>query len=198
VVIDDCNFHECANTSLFDSEKTLIFAPPEGEFTLMNYRISTEYRVPFRLLPFVEEVGPNRIDVIIKVRADIPDDNNGNNVIVKVPVPKTTSSCSNEMDIGVSGQTAEYKPNEGVVVWTIKKFKGGSEQLLRVKITLQDGNNPHARKEIGPISMDFDIPMFDCSNIQIRFLRVMERYKNSQPHRWIRYITLSKSYICRI
>jgi len=197
-VMDDYNFHECANTTQFDLEKTLAFAPPEGEFTLMNYRISTEFRVPFRLLPFVEEVGPNRIDVIVKVRADMPDDHNGNNVVIKVPVPKSTSSCSNEMDIGVVGQTAEYKSQENVVVWTIKKFKGGSEQLLRVKITLQDGSNPHARKEIGPISMDFDIPMFNCSNIQIRFLRVMERNKNYQPHRWIRYITLSKSYICRI
>jgi AP-4 complex subunit mu-1 len=65
--MDDCNFHECANTTQFDIEKILVFSPPEGEFTLMNYRISSEFRVPFRLLPFVEEVGPNRIDVIVKV-----------------------------------------------------------------------------------------------------------------------------------
>lgn len=67
VVLDDCNFHECADIKHFDTEKSMTFSPPQGEFTLMNYRISSDFHVPFRVQPFVEELGPNRIDVIIKV-----------------------------------------------------------------------------------------------------------------------------------
>jgi len=164
----------------------------------MNYRISSQFHLPFRVFPFVEELASNRIDVVIKIRADLPEENTSNNVIVKLPVPKNTTSCSCIMAYGVVGQLAEYKPLENIVHWNIKKFKGASEQVLRAKITLQEGPNLHARKEIGPISVDFDVPMFNCSNIQIRFLRVMERGKSYQPHRWIRYITLSKSYVCRL
>lgn len=71
-----------------------------------------------------------------------------------------------------------------MLYWSIKKFKGASEQFLRIKvniycyfaililhkITLQDGQNPAiAKKEIGPISLEFDIPMFNASNVQIRY-----------------------------
>ncbi len=38
MVFDDCNFHECVNTSEFDMNRTLKVTPPDGEFTVMNYR----------------------------------------------------------------------------------------------------------------------------------------------------------------
>ncbi len=30
-VIDDCNFHECVNTSQFDMNKLMTIKPPEGK-----------------------------------------------------------------------------------------------------------------------------------------------------------------------
>jgi len=197
--LDDFNFHECANTQLFETEKTIVFTPPEGEFALMNYRISSDFRIPFRLVPFVEDFGGNKIEVSLKVRADLPDANSGNNVIIKIPVPKNAQSVQGILEIGVVGQTVEYKQLENMVYWSIKKFKGSSEQSLRVRIFMQDGaNTAVAKKEVGPINVEFDIPMVNSSNIQIRFLRVVERNRTYQPHRWIRYITLSKSYIYRV
>ena len=47
-----------------------------------------------------------------------------------------------------------------------------------------------AKKEINSISLDFEIPMFICSGMNIRFLRVFERGRGtSLPFRWVRYIT---------
>lgn len=47
------------------------------------------------------------------------------------------------------------------------------------------------KKEINAISLDFEIPMYICSGLTIRFLRVMEKGKSSSymPYRWVRYIT---------
>ena len=56
VIIDDCNFHECVSLDEFDSRRTLKFTPPDGEFVVMNYRMSSEFRSPFRIFPFLEEV----------------------------------------------------------------------------------------------------------------------------------------------
>eukprot|EP01111_Echinosteliopsis_oligospora_P010602 TRINITY_DN3346_c0_g1_i1.p1 TRINITY_DN3346_c0_g1~~TRINITY_DN3346_c0_g1_i1.p1 ORF type:complete len:448 (-),score=100.05 TRINITY_DN3346_c0_g1_i1:50-1393(-) len=199
LILDDFNFHECVGTQLFDEDRTLIFSPPEGEFTLMNYRISSEFQHPFRIVPYIEEVGPSRLDFIIKLRSSFPEEHFGNNVVLKIPLPKSTASCSSEMEVGVTGQATEYNATESVVFWNIKKFKGETEYILRLKIILpSDVPVKTAKKEIGPISMEFDIPMYNCSNVQIRFLRVMERNKSYQPHRWIRYITLSKSYTYRL
>lgn len=61
VVLDDCNFHECAKLDEFESMRQLSFTPPDGEFVLLNYRINTEFRCPFRLFPSVADIDPYRL-----------------------------------------------------------------------------------------------------------------------------------------
>lgn len=41
--IDDCSFHECVDATDFESMKTLTIQPPDGEFLVMNYRITGEF-----------------------------------------------------------------------------------------------------------------------------------------------------------
>lgn len=69
VEIDDVNFHECAKLSDFDNLRILTFQPPDGEFVLMNYRITGDaFRAPFRLFPFFELISPYKVELIIKVK----------------------------------------------------------------------------------------------------------------------------------
>eukprot|EP00878_Enallax_costatus_P022779 GHUV01024189.1.p1 GENE.GHUV01024189.1~~GHUV01024189.1.p1 ORF type:complete len:320 (+),score=69.87 GHUV01024189.1:300-1259(+) len=49
VILDDVNFHECANLDAFDTERSISLVPPDGEFALANYRTSHGLRPPFRL-----------------------------------------------------------------------------------------------------------------------------------------------------
>jgi len=37
VVIDDCQFHQCVKLSKFETEHSISFIPPDGEFELMKY-----------------------------------------------------------------------------------------------------------------------------------------------------------------
>ena len=53
------------------------------------------------------------------------------------------------------------------------------------------------RKEIGPVSMTFEIPMYNVSNLQVKYLRIAEASQNYNPYRWVRYVTRSSSYVCR-
>lgn len=197
VELDDCNFHECVNTENFESEKILSFLPPDGEFTVMNYRITSDFRTPFRIFPFFELVSPHKIELIVKIRADIPETNYGANVMVTIPMPKSTSSVSCELGTGVVGQATEYDAKERKAVWKIKKFAGGTEQTLRVRIALESAHTVAVRKEVGPISMNFEVPMFNPSNLQVRYLRILEN-ASYNPYRWVRYVTRSSSYVCRI
>ena len=88
------------------------------------------------------------------------------------------------------GQTSEYDIKSRKVIWKIKKFPGlcfclclcmcammccmcrafigGTEQALRVKITFKEQQTSAVRKIIGPISMNFEIPMYNVSNLQVR------------------------------
>ena len=48
-------------------------------------------------------------------------------------------------------------------------------------------------------SMEFEMPMYICSGMQIRFLRIVDRSRPAaSPYRWVRYITHSDSYVFRV
>ena len=36
VELDDCRFHQCVRLETFDSDRTISFIPPDGEFELMT------------------------------------------------------------------------------------------------------------------------------------------------------------------
>jgi len=197
VEIDDCNFHECVKRDDFENLRLLTFVPPDGEFIVMNYRMTSDFRTPFRIFPFFELVSPYKVELIVKIRADVPEHNYGGNVTVQIPVPKSTSNVTCSIGVGAVGQHVEYIAKENKVVWKIKKFKGGSEQTVRTNITLNSAHSSSVRKETGPISMQFEIPMYNPSGLQVRYLRILE-HPNYNPYRWVRYVTRSHSYVCRM
>jgi len=201
VMMDDCNFHECVNLDEFEYERVLKFTPPDGEFVVMNYRITKEATPPFRIHPFMEDAGAGKVDLIIKVKCDLPESNYAGNVVVKCPMPKTALGVSCELGQGVTGQSAEYLAATKTVQWTIKRFESSAEQFLRCHIALPASalSAPEkTRKEMGPIAMNFEVPMFNASGLNIRFLKITERSKSYNPHRWVRYVTRSNSYVCRL
>eukprot|EP00735_Rhodelphis_limneticus_P008666 TRINITY_DN2184_c0_g1::TRINITY_DN2184_c0_g1_i1::g.12760::m.12760 TRINITY_DN2184_c0_g1::TRINITY_DN2184_c0_g1_i1::g.12760 ORF type:complete len:447 (-),score=96.71,sp/Q9SB50/AP4M_ARATH/49.89/2e-150,Adap_comp_sub/PF00928.16/5.6e-70,Clat_adaptor_s/PF01217.15/0.26,Clat_adaptor_s/PF01217.15/1.9e+03 TRINITY_DN2184_c0_g1_i1:712-2052(-) len=199
VALDDCNFHESVDLSEFESQRTLTFHPPDGEFTVMNYRIKdNDMRLPFKVHVFVQELGTYVVEVILKIRAEIPSSNFGANVIVMCPLPKNTSSC--KFDMPNSKQVAEYEESKRTMKWNVKKFPGSSEQELRAKVTLTSplSNIQQFHKDFGPVSMTFEVPMYNISDLQVRYLHVVERTKTITPYRWVRYISKSDSYVCRV
>lgn len=197
VVMDDCIFHECVHLDEFETSRTLHFLPPDGEFSVVSYRVTTDFRVPFKLYPSIEEAGQYRLEVSIIVRAEIPEGNYGSNVVIRLPMPRCTVSATAEFNSEVPGAHAEYNASEKKVVWTVRKMVGGSELALKARITLDQAVTPMIKKEIGPISMNFEIPMYNVSNLQVRYLRISETHKSYNPYRWVRYITQSSSYVCR-
>merc|ERR1712151_1479042 len=161
--------HDCMDLADFSDLRTLSFFPPDGEFAVMNYRITGDFRAPFRIFPFVEQQTPHKLEITIKVRADVPDQNYGGNVQISCMLPKATASVSNELGANVSGHSAEYLPAEHKLVWTIKKFQGGTESTIKSRVTLSTpSQNQNARKEVGPVSLNFEIPMYNVSNLQVR------------------------------
>lgn len=198
VILDDCNFHECVRLDDFESQRAISFVPPDGEFTVMNYRLTGEFRAPFRVFPAVEQLTPYKLELVLMIRADVPENNYGANVVVTFPVPRTTTAAVPSVGAASAGQTAEYVQNEGQVRWTLKKFVGATEQTLRCRITLSQPITAAQRKELGPVSMSFEIPMYNVSNLAVRHLRISERQKSYNPYRWVRYVTQSSSYVCRM
>ncbi|CAL9762695.1 unnamed protein product [Musa acuminata subsp. burmannicoides] len=148
VILDDCNFHESVRLDSFDVDRTLTLIPPDGEFAVMNYRMTQEFKPPFRVNALIEEAGQLKAEVIIKVRADFSASVTANTITIQMPVPTHTarwfcslslhllftSHCyvsysqltgnrlvSFELESGAVGQTADFKEGAKRLEWCLKK-----------------------------------------------------------------------------
>ena len=199
VALDDCNFNDCVNLSEFEHTRTLSFIPPDGEFAVLNYRLTGEYKVPFRIFPAIEEIAPNKLEINVTIRAEMPENHFGANVAVEIPVPQITTSAScSILTVSASSASAEYVSKDKKIIWQMKKFPGNSEQSMKVKLVLKNTCTTQIRNEIGPVNMNFEIPMYNVSNLQVRYLRIAEAMAGYTPYRWVRYVTQSSSYVCRL
>ena len=80
----------------------------------------------------------------------------------------------------------------------VLKFAGNTEQSVRIRVTLAQPAGAATRKEVGPIALNFEVPMYNVSNLQVKYLRIADQGKAYNPYRWVRYVTNSSSYVCRV
>ncbi|KAL8499429.1 hypothetical protein ACS0TY_022409 [Phlomoides rotata] len=98
VVLDDCNFHESVHMDSFDVDRTLSLVPPDGEFPVMNYRITQEFKPPFTINTLIEEAGSLKAEVILKIRAEFPSSVTANTILVEMPLPTYTTRLLGDLN----------------------------------------------------------------------------------------------------
>jgi AP-2 complex subunit mu-1 len=113
VVIDDCQFHQCVKLSKFETEHSISFIPPDGEFELMKYRTTKDISLPFRVIPLVREVGRTRMEVKVVLKSNFKPSLLGQKIECKIPTPLNTSGVQL---ICMKGK-AKYKASENAIVW---------------------------------------------------------------------------------
>lgn len=192
VEIDDCTFHRCVRLGKFDTERTITFIPPDGEFELMRYRV-TDVKQPFRLIPSVKEEGKTKLSINLKVTAEFPDDKKATNVVIKFPVPSNTANTV----VVVSRGRARFEPAEKAIVWRISSFPGMAESSMTAEVNLLPLTRGDKAWVRPPVSLDFQIQMLSLSGVEVRFLKVYEK-SNYTTSRWVRYLAKAGEYQIRI
>jgi AP-1 complex subunit mu len=194
VDLEDVKFHQCVRLNRFEAERTINFVPPDGEFDLMSYRLSTRVK-PLIIVSCVPYVHSNtRIEYTVRAKSQFKKKSTAQHVEIFIPVPKDTYSPTFKPSIG----SAEYVPEKDAVKWLIRQFQGGKEYMCSFEINLPSVSSEEsiaqARKR--PISLNFEIPYFTVSGLQVRYLKIIEKTGvNALP--WVRYITRSGEYIVR-
>jgi AP-2 complex subunit mu-1 len=216
VEIDDCTFHRCVRLGKFDAERTITFVPPDGEFELMRYRVKEGIVLPFRVLPSIQEEGRNRLSVNIKLIANYNSRVTASNVVVKIPVrsplslieppnrvshlfvvrvrqtPPNTATAK----VRAARGRARFEPEQKAIVWRLRNYTGGAETFLSAEVEMvasmkdKTWNRP-------PISLEFQVPLFTASGVQVRFLKVYDK-SGYTATRWVRYVTRQGDYEVRI
>lgn len=196
VRVDECRFHQAVKLDEFDTFRILKVCPSQGEQTVMQYQLCDELPCapPFQLFPSVEKDYVNRVLIFLKLRCDLPPKSTALNVSITVPVPKGSTSMSQELSS--PDQTAELQTKNKALLWEIPRFPGGAQLSALFKVDVP-GLSSASLLEVGPVSMSFELPKQTCTGLQIRFLRLSPT-QTGLSQRWVRYVTHSDSYTIRI
>ncbi|KAK2087353.1 AP-1 complex subunit mu-2 [Saguinus oedipus] len=163
VELEDVKFHQCVRLSRFDNDRTISFIPPDGDFELMSYRLSTQVKPLIWIESVIEKFSHSRVEIMVKAKGQFKKQSVANGVEISVPVPSDADSPRFKTSVG----SAKYVPEKNVVIWSIKSFPGGKEYLMRAHFGL-----PSVEKEEvegrPPIGVKFEIPYFTVSGIQVR------------------------------
>ncbi|XP_053320826.1 AP-1 complex subunit mu-2 [Spea bombifrons] len=191
VELEDVKFHQCVRLSRFENDRTISFIPPDGDFELMAYRLSTQVKPLIWIESVIEKFSHSRLEIMVKAKGQFKKQSVANNVEIAVPVPSDADSPKFKTSVG----SAKYVPEKNVVIWTIKSFPGGKEYLMRAHFGLPSVETEEVEGR-PPINVKFEIPYFTVSGIQVRYMKIIEK-SGYTALPWVRYITQSGDYQIR-
>jgi len=195
VELEDIKFHQCVRLARFETDRTISFIPPDGQFDLMNYRITTPTKPLLWVEAVVERPSRSRVEYTVKLKTQFKQRLNATGVEIKLPVPPDAVSPEVKAALG----SVTYAPEQEAMLWKIKTVPGGKEILMRAKFNLPSvsaaEDDGAARKP--PITVKYEIPYYTVSGVQVRYLKVIEK-SGYQALPWVRYITRSGNYEFRI
>lgn len=192
IEMEDVKFHQCVRLSRFESDRTISFIPPDGEFQLMSYRLSSNVKPLIWVDCKLNRHAASRIEISAHAKAAFKSRSTANNVEIIIPVPDDADSPK----LKVTSGSAKWRPEQACVVWKIKQFAGGKEAVLRAELGLPvvESQDEQTKR---PIQVKFSIPYFTTSGIQVRYLRIVEPKLQYPSCPWVRYITQSGDYAIR-
>jgi len=194
VEMEDIKFHPCVRLTRFETDRTISFIPPDGDFELMSYRLNTHVKPLIWVECTVENFTHSKIEYLIKAKTQFKSRSIANNVEIIIPVPSDADSPTFKSNIG----TVKYVPDQDSMIWCVKQFPGQKEFIMRAHFGFPSVAGEDRQKfSKRPISVRFEIPYFTVSGIQVRYLKIIEK-SGYQALPWVRYITQNGEYQLRM
>ncbi|KAH3686389.1 hypothetical protein WICPIJ_002642 [Wickerhamomyces pijperi] len=188
VEMEDVKFHQCVRLSKFETDKIITFIPPDGEFDLMTYRLSTSLKPLILVDCQIVTHSKSRVVITARIKSQIKKKSTANNVEILIPVPEDADSPKFQYSHG----KIKYDPANSQIVWKLKHFPGGKEYAMQAELGLPSVLNTDPDVKVKrPIKVNFQIPYFTTSGIQVRYLKIQEPKLQYQSYPWVRYITQS-------
>lgn len=194
VDLEDIKFHQCVRLAKFENDRTISFIPPDGTFELMSYRLNMQVKPPIWVDAVIEQ-RPTRVDYIVKARTQLKPRAVANNVKIFIPVLPDVDTPSFKSSSG----KVKYAPDKDAIVWTLKQFKAGRDATMRGHFSLPSIGKHQERENATkrPITLEFEVPYFTISGLQVRFLKVVEK-SGYQASPWVRYKLNAGDYQIRM
>lgn len=99
VEMEDVKFHQCVRLSRFETDRTISFIPPDGEFDLMSYRLNTAVKPLIWVECQIESHG-TRVEYMLKVST--MELTRSRLIITGTSTVQTKKHCEQRSDIDTS------------------------------------------------------------------------------------------------
>ncbi|XP_073076179.1 AP-1 complex subunit mu-2 isoform X3 [Manis javanica] len=193
VELEDVKFHQCVRLSRFDNDRTISFIPPDGDFELMSYRLSTQVKPLIWIESVIEKFSHSRVEIMVK-----------ENALASLFMSRALPAGRPRGSLRSSQWPTAWRypclflamptPHASRPVWAVpsmcqrRMLLFGVLSLSRVEKEEVEGQPP--------IGVKFEIPYFTVSGIQVRYMKIIEK-SGYQALPWVRYITQSGDYQLR-
>ncbi|OBA27648.1 AP-1 complex subunit MU-1 [Hanseniaspora valbyensis NRRL Y-1626] len=199
MVLEDLKFHQCVKLSNYENNKTITFIPPDGEFTLLQYKLNCTSKMlkPLILCDTQYDLHEgSRLQIIVRLRSNYKKQSIANNVLVYVPVTNEYDTPTFKHNHGkVKIVTDDNDPSKSFMVWKLKNLAGGKDYGLVAELQLPSTTAQSKKKNEYlsklPTRIEFQIPYYTTSGIQVKYLKVNEPQLGYKTYPWVRYITES-------
>ncbi|XP_015263911.1 PREDICTED: AP-4 complex subunit mu-1-like [Gekko japonicus] len=221
VRVDECSFHGSVKLEEFERSRILRVNPSQGELTLMQYQLADDIpsALPFHLFPTVshDDSGSHAVNVCLHLPVPKASLSRPGEAQWPLPLCPVETGSRTELhtqtpllplgfllppppaspkELSNPEQTAALQSSTKSIEWVVPRVQGGSQLSALFKLEVP-GLSRAVLRELGPVSLSFEVPAHTCSGLQIRFLRFTGTQPNL-PYRWVRYVTHSESYVIRL
>mmetsp|Transcript_13134 Transcript_13134/g.37489 ORF Transcript_13134/g.37489 Transcript_13134/m.37489 type:complete len:967 (+) Transcript_13134:55-2955(+) len=189
-------FHQCVRLGCFELDNILSCIPPDGNFEMLQYKVSTRTKPPIQISTSVSHgCDQQSTEYTISVKSAFKTYQSAGDLKIWIPLPGATD------DPGLTGYCGEakYVKEQQSVFWRIGRLQGEVIETLsiRFRTPLQAKGNLLNCCEGPTITMCCKIKGLAASGLQIRYLKIIEKsgYKATQQ---VRYTTTMQDSQYRI
>ncbi|OXA46978.1 AP-3 complex subunit mu-1 [Folsomia candida] len=187
--LDDLSLHPCIRFKRWENEKVLSFIPPDGNFRLISYHISSQsiVAIPIYLKHYIS-FREGKLDITVGPKQTMG--RQVEEVSLEIPMPKSVANCN----LTASQGRYTFDPVSKVFHWDVGKIDITKLPNIKGSISLGAGAGP---VEANPtVTVHFVINQMAVSGLKVSRLDMYgEKYR---PFKGVKYITKAGKYQFRL
>ncbi|XP_039623867.1 AP-3 complex subunit mu-2 [Polypterus senegalus] len=191
-LLDDVSFHPCVRFKRWEAERILSFIPPDGNFRLLSYHVSSQNLVAIPVyvkhnISFRDGSSMGRFEITIGPKQTMGKAVEG--VLVTSQMPRGVLN----MNLTASQGTFTFDPVTKLLSWDVGKINPQKLPSLKGTMSLQSGASKP--DENPTINLQFKIQQLAISGLKVNRLDMYgEKYK---PFKGIKYMTKAGKFQVR-
>jgi len=192
-LLDDVSFHPCVRFKRWETERVLSFIPPDGNFRLMSYHVTSQSVVAIPIYVRqniqIKSGEQGRLDITVGPKTTLGRTLEG--VKLEILLPKSVSNCS----LVTTQGKYTFDNTSKILHWDVGKIDIQKLPNIRGSIAVTAG----ASVESNPsISVQFTISQLAVSGLKVNRLDMYGEDVKYKPFKGVKYLTKAGKFQIRL